>query len=375
MCMDYSNLNRACPKDSFPLPRIDQLVDSTSGFDLMSFMDAYAGYNQIQMDPRDEEHTAFMTHRDLYYYKAEHRPAVQIKIENPQGYDELMDMAIRHAQADHDTYGGTSAGKRKDEGRDGGSLVQVIQESGRAPGNEGKLQQYVPGPRNKGENEVYGTINTIHGGSRTDNGRKRSKVMSASKATTSPSDPYIDPRDDADSDEERPGSVNKTEAVSISDEFPDRKLIIETKQSPGVRVALIDFLKRNSGAFASMACPKDSFPLPRIDQLVDSTSGFDLMSFMDAYAGYNQIQMDPRDVEHTAFTTDRDLYYYKLENANNSPGISKPNYATPSFESSPKTTRSRSRTPRSFYPDQFQVSSSPPEVRIPSGSKPGTSRL
>lgn len=61
MCVDYSNLNRACPKDSFPLPRIDQLVDSTSGFELLSFMDAYAGYNQIQMHAGDEEHTAFTT--------------------------------------------------------------------------------------------------------------------------------------------------------------------------------------------------------------------------------------------------------------------------------------------------------------------------
>ncbi|KAL6133982.1 hypothetical protein ACLB2K_066215 [Fragaria x ananassa] len=69
MCVDYSNLNRACPKDSFPLPRVDQLVDSTSGFDLMSFMDAYAGYNQIRMDPRDEERTAFTTDRGLYCYK------------------------------------------------------------------------------------------------------------------------------------------------------------------------------------------------------------------------------------------------------------------------------------------------------------------
>ncbi|KAL6177174.1 hypothetical protein ACLB2K_048700 [Fragaria x ananassa] len=51
-----------------------------------------------------------------------------VKIENPQAYDELMEMAIRHAQADHDTYGATSAEKRKDEGRDGWSPVQVIQE-------------------------------------------------------------------------------------------------------------------------------------------------------------------------------------------------------------------------------------------------------
>ncbi|KAL2505376.1 Uncharacterized protein Adt_20997 [Abeliophyllum distichum] len=46
-CIDFSNLNQACPKDSFPLPRIDQLVDATAGHELLSFMDAYSGYNQI----------------------------------------------------------------------------------------------------------------------------------------------------------------------------------------------------------------------------------------------------------------------------------------------------------------------------------------
>ncbi|GMH31593.1 hypothetical protein Nepgr_033437 [Nepenthes gracilis] len=49
MCVDFTDLNKACPKDSFPLPRIDQLVDSTSSHELLSFMDAYSGYNQIRM--------------------------------------------------------------------------------------------------------------------------------------------------------------------------------------------------------------------------------------------------------------------------------------------------------------------------------------
>ena len=44
-CVDFINLNKACPKDSFLLPRIDQLVDATSGHQLLSFMDAYSGYN------------------------------------------------------------------------------------------------------------------------------------------------------------------------------------------------------------------------------------------------------------------------------------------------------------------------------------------
>jgi hypothetical protein len=45
MCVDYTDLNRACPKDAYPLPNIDKLVDNSSGYKLLSFMDAYSGYN------------------------------------------------------------------------------------------------------------------------------------------------------------------------------------------------------------------------------------------------------------------------------------------------------------------------------------------
>ncbi|KAI5344786.1 hypothetical protein L3X38_012663 [Prunus dulcis] len=68
-CVDYTNLNRACPKDSFPLPRIDQLVDATAGHALLSFMDAYLGYNQIFIHPEDQAHTFFITDRGFYCYK------------------------------------------------------------------------------------------------------------------------------------------------------------------------------------------------------------------------------------------------------------------------------------------------------------------
>ena len=61
-----------------------------------------------------------------------------------------------------------------------------------------------------------------------------------------------------------------------------------------------------------MACPKDNFPLSRIDQLVDVTSGHALLSFMDAYSGYNQIPMHVPDQEHTSFITDHGLYCYKV---------------------------------------------------------------
>ncbi|GAU10320.1 hypothetical protein TSUD_422670, partial [Trifolium subterraneum] len=60
-CVDYTDLNRACPKDAYPLPNIDKLVDNSSGFKLLSFMDAYSGYNQIKMAEIDKKKTAFMT--------------------------------------------------------------------------------------------------------------------------------------------------------------------------------------------------------------------------------------------------------------------------------------------------------------------------
>jgi hypothetical protein len=68
MCIDYTSLNKACPKDPYPLPRIDQIVDSTFGCDLLSFLDAYSGFHQIQMSREDRKHTAFVTLDGLYCY-------------------------------------------------------------------------------------------------------------------------------------------------------------------------------------------------------------------------------------------------------------------------------------------------------------------
>ena len=69
VCVDYTNLNDACPKDPFPLSRIDQMVDATSGHERLSFLDAYRGYHQIPMDPADAEKTAFISPRGIYCYQ------------------------------------------------------------------------------------------------------------------------------------------------------------------------------------------------------------------------------------------------------------------------------------------------------------------
>ena len=69
MCIDFTALNKACPKDSYPLLCIDQLVDSTAGHKLLSFMDAFSGYNQIRMDEADQKKTSFITSQGLFCYK------------------------------------------------------------------------------------------------------------------------------------------------------------------------------------------------------------------------------------------------------------------------------------------------------------------
>ena len=69
MCVDFTDLNKACQKDSYPLPRIDTLVDSTTRHEILSFMDAFSGYNQINMNEDDQERTSFVTSQGLFCYK------------------------------------------------------------------------------------------------------------------------------------------------------------------------------------------------------------------------------------------------------------------------------------------------------------------
>ena len=67
-CVDFRNLNKACPKDEFPLPNIDFLMDSAAESSIFSFMDGYSGYNQIRMAAKDMKKTAFRTPIGNFYY-------------------------------------------------------------------------------------------------------------------------------------------------------------------------------------------------------------------------------------------------------------------------------------------------------------------
>lgn len=69
MCVGYIDLKKVCINDFYPLPNIDSLVDGSSGYIPLSFMDSYSGYKQIRMSPVDEEKATFMTDRVNLYYK------------------------------------------------------------------------------------------------------------------------------------------------------------------------------------------------------------------------------------------------------------------------------------------------------------------
>ena len=89
--MDFTDLNKAYPKDSYPLLHIDQLVDSTAGHKLLSFMDAFPSYNQIKMDEADQEKTSFVTNQGLFCYKV-----MPIELKNAEAtYQKLVNHMIR----------------------------------------------------------------------------------------------------------------------------------------------------------------------------------------------------------------------------------------------------------------------------------------
>ena len=69
LCIDFTDIKRIFPKDSFPLPRIDLIVDATTGLELLSFMDSFSSYNQISMNPSDKEKTLFVTGQGTYFYR------------------------------------------------------------------------------------------------------------------------------------------------------------------------------------------------------------------------------------------------------------------------------------------------------------------
>ena len=92
MRVDFTALNKACPKDSYPLLWVDILIDRTAQHQLLSFKDAFSGYNQIKLDEADLEKTLFVTSQGIFYYKV-----MSFGLKNTSAtYQRLMNKMFAH---------------------------------------------------------------------------------------------------------------------------------------------------------------------------------------------------------------------------------------------------------------------------------------
>jgi len=96
MCIDFTGLNKACPKDSYSFPSIDSLVDNALGCRLLSFLDAFLWYNQIRMHPKDECKIAFMIEVASYCYKVMPFGLKNAWVTYQRLMDRILSPMIRH---------------------------------------------------------------------------------------------------------------------------------------------------------------------------------------------------------------------------------------------------------------------------------------
>ncbi|GJW72587.1 reverse transcriptase domain-containing protein [Tanacetum coccineum] len=91
MCVDFKDLNKACPQDGYPLSEIDWKVESLCGYPFKCFLDAYKGYHQIKMAKEDEEKTAFITNQGIFCYSK-----MSFGLKNARAtYQRLVDKAFQ----------------------------------------------------------------------------------------------------------------------------------------------------------------------------------------------------------------------------------------------------------------------------------------
>jgi hypothetical protein len=102
MCINFTTLNKHCPKDYFPLPQIDQIIDSTAGCKHLSFLDAYSGYNEIRLKVEDEYKIAFITppqgvllHDDAVRFEERWSHLATAHPSLPEGVDRLQRQSLR----------------------------------------------------------------------------------------------------------------------------------------------------------------------------------------------------------------------------------------------------------------------------------------
>nr|GEY65746.1 reverse transcriptase domain-containing protein [Tanacetum cinerariifolium] len=337
MCVDFKDLNKACPKDGYPLPEIDWKVNPLCGFPFKCFLDAYKGYHQIQMATEDEDKTAFITSQGIFWYTK-----VLFGLRNAGAtYQRLVDKAF-HKQISRnlEVYMDDLVIKSRTEDE----IVRYVEEKFKTLREinmklnpkkcafgveEGMFIRALRGPELNYTSKEKLVLALVHASK-----RQKSKLVplecsmvSGPVKTPSPTKPIAEER----------------VKVAINPEYPEQTVMIGSTLTEEGRNKLCGLLQRNLDILAwkptdmtgvprhiakhrlnvregwrmwvdfkdlNKACPKDGYPLPEIDWKVKPLCGFPFKCFLDAYKGYHQIQMATEDEDKTAFITSQGIFWY-----------------------------------------------------------------
>ncbi|GKA05824.1 reverse transcriptase domain-containing protein [Tanacetum coccineum] len=253
MCVDFTDLNKACPQDCYPLPEIDWKVESLCGYPYKCFLDAYKGYHQIQMAESDEEKTAFHTSHGVYCYTK-----MPFGLKNAGAtYQRLVDKAFDN-QVGQNIEVSTNA---EIIAQDSGSINSPTRAAQTAKGGSGPRKR----PKEPSKRSTART--------------QAEKIRLRQSRTTQ----------------------RIVREVYYHDWLSNPVMV--KKHDDSWRMC-VDFTDLNK------ACPQDCYPLLEIDWKVESLYGYPFKYFLDAYKGNHQIQMAESDEEKTAFHTSHGVYCY-----------------------------------------------------------------
>nr|GEX31727.1 reverse transcriptase domain-containing protein [Tanacetum cinerariifolium] len=284
MCVDFKELNKACPKDGYPLLKIDWKVESLCGFPFKCFLDAYKGYHQIKMEKEDKEKTAFITSQGIFCYSK-------------------MPFCLRNAGATYqrlvDKEFHKKIGKILEQ-----AFEKILQStpdySGHGPTHKANFiverpKENSPNTLMEVEEELSEPWILFTDGSfeETNNEAKYEALIAGLRI--------------AEQMRVKNLQANVDSRLMANQEVHYRSWLsnpVMVKKHDGSWRMCVDFKELNK------ACPKDGYPLLKIDWKVESLCGFPFKCFLDAHKGYHQIKMEKEDEEKTAFITSQGIICY-----------------------------------------------------------------
>ncbi|GKV38221.1 hypothetical protein SLEP1_g46157 [Rubroshorea leprosula] len=254
MCIDYTNLNDACPKNCYPMPNIDKLVEAASGNEKLSLLDAYSGYHQVPMALEDADKTSFYVGDEIYSYV-------------------MMLFGLKNAGATYQ------------------KMVTIVFRAQIGRNLEVYVDDIVVKSLKVGDHliDLEETFNNL----RKNMMRHRSVYLE---------DP---PRDFTGSSKVKTWTEEGLLVWRVDYcEWVANPVLV--KKANGKWRMCIDYTNLND------ACPKNCYPMPNIDKLVEAASRNERLSLLDAYSGYHQVSMAPEDADKTSFYAGDEIYFYVM---------------------------------------------------------------